>query len=237
MKSLPEGRLLLYATPPHECSYLHDSEAVTVFADPDHPKSPWLYSALARQGFRRSGTHLYRPQCPSCEACQSVRVAVGRFQPDRSQRRTIRRNADLQVRVLNQAFQQEHYDLYARYVVQRHPGGGMDDPTPAKYRDFLLAHWCDTWLVEFRLEQRLLAVSVCDRLPDGLSAVYTFFDCDHAERSLGSNAILWQVDAARREGLDWVYLGYWIESCQKMSYKARYAPQERYRAGAWHGTR
>lgn len=235
MNGVRSDRLLLYATPPHECSYLDNCEAVTVFADPEHPKSPWLYSALAKQGFRRSGAHLYRPQCPNCDACESVRIPVNEFQPDRSQRRTMRKNADLSVRVLNQSFHQEHYELYARYVVQRHPGGGMDEPTEEKYEDFLLAPWCDTWLVEFRLDEVLMAVAVCDRLPDGLSAVYTFFDCSHDCRSLGANAILWQIEAARREGLEWVYLGYWIESCQKMSYKARYLPQQRYRGGQWRG--
>jgi arginine-tRNA-protein transferase len=201
-------RLLLYATPPHDCSYIESSEAVTVFADPDYPKSPWLHGALSRQGFRRSGQHLYRPQCPACSECVSVRVPVRQFSPSRAQRRTRRRNDDLQVRMLDQRFRPEHYELYAHYVTARHPGGGMDDPTPEKYREFLLCAWSDTMLVEFRLADELLAVAVCDRLPDALSAVYTFFRCDHTERGLGVNAILWQIELAQREDLDWVYLGY-----------------------------
>lgn len=229
----PAERLLLYATPAHECSYLPRREAVTLFADPDHPKDPWLQGMLTRQGFRRSGVHLYRPRCPRCSACEAARVPVREFEPNRSQRRTQRQNRDLCVRVLPQGFVDEHYALYARYVTARHAGGGMDEPSPAKYRDFLLCPWADTRLVEFRHGQQLLAVAVSDRLPDALSAVYTFFDPDAAARGLGVHAVLWQIQAARDEGLDWLYLGYAIDGCRKMQYKACFQPQERLRGGRW----
>jgi len=229
----PSGRLLLYATPAHECSYLPGREAVTLFADPEHPKDPWLQLALTEQGFRRSGRHLYRPRCPGCEACEPVRVPVAEFAASRSQRRAWRRNADLEARVLEQAFHDEHYALYARYVTSRHPGGGMDDPTPERYEEFLLCPWADTQLVEFRRAGTLLAVAVSDRLPGALSAVYTFFEPAAAPRSLGVYAVLWQIEAARRAGLDWLYLGYAVEGCRKMEYKAVYQPQERLRNGHW----
>ena len=226
-------RLLLYATPPHECSYLQGPDAVTVFADPEHPKNGWLHTTLADQGFRRSGRHLYRPQCPSCRACISVRVPVGRFTASRSQRRIWQRNRDLTVSVVEQSFRDEHYALYASYVCRRHPGGGMDAPTAEKYREFLLCDWSDTVMIEFRLDGDLLAVAVCDRLAHGLSAVYTFFDLDHAQRGLGVFAVLWEIHYAREIGLDWLYLGYWIENCRKMRYKGGYLPQERFIDGRW----
>ena len=226
-------RLLLYATPVHECSYLPSREAITLFADPEFPKDAALQGMLTQQGFRRSGQHLYRPRCPGCCACESVRVPVDAFTPSRSQRRTWRRNDDLDVRSVRQSFRQEHYDLYARYVVERHPGGGMDDPTPAKYEDFLLCPWADTRLVEFRAGGRLVAVAVSDRLADALSAVYTFFDPDEQCRGLGVYAVLWQIEAARRNGLRWVYLGYAVDGCRKMAYKGLYRPQERLRHGRW----
>jgi arginine-tRNA-protein transferase len=229
----PSERLLLYATPVHECSYFDARQAVTLFANPEHPKDPWLQGLLTEQGFRRSGRHLYRPHCPSCNACEAVRVPVQRFAPSRSQRRTWRRNRDLEVRVCAQAFAEEHYDLYARYVTGRHPGGGMDDPTPEKYEDFLLCPWAETRLVEFRAGGELLAVAVSDRLPDALSAVYTFFDPEHHLRGLGVYAVLWQIEAARRAGLDWLYLGYAIDGCRKMDYKRLYRPQQRLHDGVW----
>jgi len=229
----PAERLLLYATPTHECSYLPGRDAVTLFADPEYPKDAHLQGLLTEQGFRRSGQHLYRPRCPGCCACESVRVPVARFEPNRSQRRAWRRNQDLTVTVRDQAFRQEHYELYARYVVERHPGGGMDDPTPARFKDFLLCPWTETRLVEFRDANRLLAVAVSDQLPNALSAVYTFFDPDEERRGLGVHAVLWQIDAARHAGLPWVYLGYAVSGCAKMSYKAVYRPQERLRGGRW----
>lgn len=229
----PAERLLLYATPAHECSYLPRREAVTLFADPDHPKDPWLQGMLTRQGFRRSGVHLYRPRCPRCTACEAARVPVREFAPSRSQRRTWRANRDLSVHTLPQAYVEEHYELYARYVTARHAGGGMDEPSPTKYRDFLLCPWADTRLVEFRDDGRLLAVAVSDRLPDALSAVYTFFDPDATARGLGVQAVLWQIQAARDAGLDWLYLGYAIDGCRKMQYKYGFQPQERLRDGRW----
>ncbi len=232
-RPLPARRLLLYATPAHECSYIPERQAVTLFADPDHPKDAWLQGVLTEQGFRRSGRHIYRPHCPECTACEPVRVNVRDFAPNRSQRRTWRRNRDLRARVREQAFVTEHYELYARYVTQRHPGGGMDDPTPEKYEDFVLCPWSETRLIEFRDGEQLLAVAVSDRLPSALSAVYTFFAPEHEGRSLGVYAVLWQIEAARRAGFDWLYLGYAIDGCRKMAYKQHYRPQERLRGGHW----
>ena len=226
-------RLLLYTTPAHECSYVDEREAVTLFADPDHPKDPALQGLLSEHGFRRSGQHLYRPRCPGCQACEAVRIPVAGFRPSRSQRRTWRRNRDLAVTVEPQRFDDEHYELYARYVTGRHPGGGMDDPTPDKYRDFLLCPWSDTRLVEFRLDGELLAVAVSDRLPQALSAVYTFYEPEIPERGLGTFAVLWQIEAALRAGLGWLYLGFAIDGCRKMDYKRRFRPQERLRDGRW----
>ena len=229
----PPNRLLLYATPAHECSYFDKRQAVTLFADPEHPKDAWLQGLLTEQGFRRSGRHLYRPRCPSCAACEAVRVPARRFRPSRSQRRTWRRNRDLRVEVRDQAFLEEHYALYVRYVTGRHPGGGMDDPTPAKYEDFLLCPWSETRLLEFRDGDELVAVAVSDRLPNALSAVYTFYAPELVSRGLGVYAVLWQIEAARRADLDWLYLGYAIDGCRKMDYKRLYRPQQRLRDGEW----
>lgn len=225
--------LRLYATPEHECSYLSDRIAVTLFADPQYTKDSWVQGALTEQGFRRSGPHLYRPHCPGCVACEAVRIAASRFKPSRSQRRTWQRNRDLHVSVREQSFEQEHYDLYVRYVTTRHAGGGMDEPSPHKYQEFLLCPWAETRLLEFRLADRLLAVAVSDKLPDALSAVYTFFDPNDSARSLGVYAVLWQIEAARRAALHWLYLGYAIDDCAKMSYKRDYRPQQRFIGGQW----
>lgn len=225
--------MAFYATPPHPCSYLEEREAVTLFADPKAQMTTELYTALAELGFRRSGDHVYRPRCPDCQACLPVRVDVAHFRPDRSQRRTQNKNHDLSVHIRPAEFDEEHYALYRRYISSRHADGSMDQDDPEMYIRFLASAWSETHFVEFRQQQRLLAVAVIDLLEDGLSAVYTFFEPDDEKRSLGTLAVLWQIEEARRRKIEWVYLGYLIEESPKMAYKARYRPLEAFEHGEW----
>ncbi|HEX9585752.1 MAG TPA: arginyltransferase [Gammaproteobacteria bacterium] len=229
----PSQRLLLFATPPHACGYLPSRAATTVFADPRVANSPGMYTVLSSHGFRRSGDHLYRPQCAECSACVPVRIPVRRFRPRRSQCRVWKRNADLEVVARDAAFDPSHFELYRDYMHARHRGGSMDNPGPEQYRGFLCSSWADSQFLEFRLGSRLAAVAVCDRLGNGLSAVYTFFDPGLSNRSLGAYAILWEIEQTRRLGLDWLYLGYWIEASSKMRYKSTYRPQQRLIDGRW----
>lgn len=223
----------LYLSPPHPCAYLPEREAVTQFIDPSQVLNTQLYSQLVDVGFRRSGEFVYRPRCGSCQSCRPARLPTGLFQPSRSQRRTWRRNQDLEVNFIPADFQEEHFALYRRYISNRHAGGDMDVTNPERYREFLLSTWSDTWCYEFRLGPRLVSVAVIDRLTQGLSAVYTFFDPEFSDRGLGTFAVLWEISAAQRMGLPWVYLGYWIQECSKMSYKNRFRPLEIYRNGFW----
>jgi leucyl-tRNA---protein transferase len=225
--------LHFYVTPPEPCPYLAGRQMMSVFADPRAEMDTALYGRLALMGFRRSGRHVYRHQCPGCHACVPVRVPVGAFEPNRSQRRVWRRNADLRVTPVSAALRDEHFELYRRYVNARHPGGGMDDPSPTDYWRFIDSGWADTALVEFRAGERLVCVAVCDRLPDGLSAVYTYFDPAESARSPGTLAVLWQIAEARRLRLPYVYLGYWIPGSPKMAYKASFRPVEGLRDGGW----
>ena len=233
IESEQSRRISFYATPDHDCAYLEGRRAVTLFADPYARLDTGIYNKLIQYGFRRSGRHIYRPACPSCSACVPVRLSAGRFRPNRSQRRCAARNADLTTHIRPAAFDPEHHALYLRYVGKRHAGGGMDVPEPEKYMEFLVADWCETRFVELRLDQRLVAVAVVDVLDTGLSAVYTFFDPDLPRRSLGTAAILEQLRLCRQWGLDWLYLGYWIESCEKMRYKTGFRPLQFFRDGSW----
>ena len=223
----------LYASPPHACAYIDEREAITQFIDPSQGMNSRLYSQLVEVGFRRSGEFVYRPRCSACQACRPARIPTGSFRPSRAQRRNWRRNQDLDVRSIPADFQDEHFALYRRYISARHAGGDMDVTNPERYREFLLSSWGDTWCYEFRLNTRLMAVAVIDRLTHGLSAVYTFFDPEYADRGLGTFAILWEISEAQRGGLPWLYLGYWIEECAKMSYKNHFHPLEIYREGLW----
>src|SRR5690606_22555658 len=171
-------------------------------------------------------SHLYRPQCALCQACISCRIPVDHFYPNRSQRRCWQRNQDLTISVVSNINTDEHYDLYADYIIRRHSDGDMFPPSQTQYEAFLTSEWGVTQYLEFRLKEKLIGVAVCDRLDDGLSAVYTFYDPDQIRRSLGVFAILAQIDKARALGLPHLYLGYWIKQCEKMRYKIQYRPLE-----------
>ncbi len=227
-------RIQLYLSPEHGCSYLAERTARTLFVDPSAHLTPHLYRNLLELGFRRSGDHVYRPECPGCGACIPVRIPVNEFTPRRNQRRCWRQNESItQVLGLNPVLDMEHFQLYQRYTGTRHPTGGMADADQQRYLDFLTTRWGDTRFFEFRQQERLMAVAVTDRVPDGLSAVSTFFDPDMASRSPGMFAILWQIAEARRQGLDWLYLGYWIRNCEKMNYKDQYRPMEAWDGRLW----
>ena len=228
------NRLALYLTPEHDCSYLPGRRSQTLFLDPYVQPQPSLLQQLLSHGFRRSGDHVYRPHCPDCRSCVAVRIPVADFKPRRSQRRCQRRNADgVQVRIKPPQLDADHYRLYLRYTGARHSDGGMADMDETRYLEFLTTRWCDTLFVEFRRGERLMAVAVTDRLPNALSAVYTFFDPRLSEFSPGAYSILWQIAEARRRGLEHLYLGYWIGESGKMSYKEQYRPLEAWDGSGW----
>lgn len=225
--------LLFYASPPHACSYLPGREAATLFADPQRPMTPALYSTLSDYGFRRSGDYVYRPRCGACQACQPCRIPVAQFTPDRSQRRIWKRNLDLTVQIMPPDTEGAYFELYRHYLSTRHTDGAMDSDDREQYRRFLTSSWSDTWFVLFRAAERIVAVAVVDLLGKGLSAVYTFYDPDEEKRSLGTMAVLWQIEQARRMGLPYVYLGFYIEESRKMAYKSRFHPLELFQGGKW----
>lgn len=225
--------LKLFATHPHACSYLDEREATTVFIDPDACIDKTLYSRLSALGFRRSGQHVYRPQCQQCKACIPLRIPVARFIPSRSQRRVLKRNQDLQLKVFDTGKSDQFYDLYARYIAARHRDGDMYPPSRHQYDGFLTSEWQITRFLAAYSGEHLVGVAVCDLLDEGLSAVYTFYDPALESRSLGTWFILQQLIWVAELDLPYLYLGYWIEECEKMSYKAKFAPQQRLIDGVW----
>ncbi|MEM8562507.1 MAG: arginyltransferase [Pseudomonadota bacterium] len=225
--------LKVYTTYPHSCSYLEDKEATTLFVDPRQPVDKLLYSNLSLLGFRRSGSHIYRPHCTNCEACIPARIPVTEFEPRRGQKRTWKRNQDLRVRRSDHLRDAEAFELYCRYIELRHYDGDMYPPDREQYESFLNDAWDCTHYYRFYDGPKLIALAVVDELQDGLSAIYTFFDPECDKRSLGAFAILWQIERTRALGLDYLYLGYWIKGCKKMAYKSDYRPLELYIKNKW----
>ena len=223
----------LFHSAEHVCGYFSDRIARDLLLDPRDPTLPQGYAAALALGFRRSGGHVYRPRCPGCNACVPVRLDVRAFHPDRSQRRCLRDNADIQTRLAPPLRTEENFALFRRYLEGRHADGPMADSDQEDFDEFVASGWSPTRFLELRHNGRLLGVAVTDVFPDALSAVYTFFDPEQHARGLGTLAILRQIEFARRGGRNHLYLGYWIAAHPKMEYKARFRPLQALVNGDW----
>ena len=225
--------LRIFHTGDHACGYWPERTARDLVLDPQDPRLLQFYPRALAWGFRRSGDLVYRPHCAGCRACVAVRIPVDDFVPSRSQRRCLASNADVAARVLPAERSDEHFALYQRYLSARHRAGGMDDHGTAEFDQFLVGSWSQGRFLELRARGRLLAVAVTDLVEDALSAVYTFYDPDEAARGLGTLSLLEQVEWARRDGRRHLYLGYWIAGHDKMDYKRRFRPLERFDGRGW----
>ncbi len=225
----------LAASPPHRCPYLPERVASERGFRAEHLPGE-LYHDLMDRGFRRSGDVFYAPACPTCRACVPLRVPVATFVPSRSQRRTLRRNRDVEVTVDRPRFDTGKWDLYRRYLAHQHPRAADDPAPPPNVDDFrasLYAEVVDTYEVCYHLAGRLIAASVLDVCSRSVSAVYHYYDPEHAPRRLGVFSALAEIDWARRHGIPHYYLGYWIADADTMRYKADYRPHEVLREGRW----
>jgi arginine-tRNA-protein transferase len=232
-----------YLTAPSPCPYLPGQEERKVFTHLVGERAPELNNLLTHGGFRRSQSIAYRPACETCRACISVRVLVEEFRPSRTMRRVAELNSDLIGEFRAAMPTSEQYSIFRGYLDARHHDGGMADMTVLDYAMMIEDSHVETHMIEYRRRQPdtaitgrggdLLAVSLTDVLVDGLSMVYSFYEPDEASRSLGTYMILDHIARARRMGLAYVYLGYWVRGSRKMDYKGRFLPQERLFSDGW----
>jgi leucyl-tRNA---protein transferase len=224
-----------YLTAPSPCPYLPGRQERKVFTHLVGDKAADLNDLLTHGGFRRSQSIAYRPACDQCRACVSVRVIANEFRPSRNFRKVMARNADIVGEQRSAVPTSEQYSIFRAYLDQRHRHGGMADMTVLDYAMMVEDSHVTTKMIEYRLAGSgdLLAVGLTDVLGDGLSMVYSFYEPDAAERSLGTLMILDHISRARRMGLSYVYLGYWVRGSRKMDYKGRFLPQERLMAEGW----
>ncbi|MGA6932156.1 MAG: arginyltransferase, partial [Pseudolabrys sp.] len=216
-----------YLTAPSPCPYLEGQEERKVFTHLVGDRSGELNDLLTHGGFRRSQSIAYRPACEGCRACVSVRVVAADFAPSRNMRRIAERNSDIVGEMRIPAPTSEQYSVFRAYLDARHRDGGMADMTVLDYAMMIEDSHVDTRLVEYRrrgpdtgINRRgvgqMVAVALTDVLSDGLSMVYSFFEPDEADRSLGTFMILDHIERANRMGLPYVYLGYWVAGSRKM---------------------
>lgn len=233
-----------YLTAPSPCPYLPGREERKVFTHLVGDKADGLNDLLTHGGFRRSQSIAYRPACEGCRACVSVRVIAEDFRPTRGMRRIANHNADIISEMRHAVPTSEQYSIFRGYLDARHRDGGMADMTVLDFAMMVEDSHVETRTVEYRKRGpdsrllgrgtgALLAVALTDVLNDGLSMVYSFFDPDEASRSLGTFMILDHIERARRMGLAYVYLGYWVPGSRKMDYKSRFLPQERLMPRGW----
>ena len=231
-----------FVTSPSPCPYLPGKSERKVFTELKGPHADTLNDALGRIGFRRSQNVAYRPSCLDCSACVSVRVVAGEFRPSGTQRRTMKANADLVVTECRSWSTAEQYDLLRRYLSARHPGGGMMAMDDVDFADMVEHTPVTTGILEYREPSpdgvrpgRLVGACLTDRQGDGLSMIYSFYDPDlEARPGLGNFIILDHIARAAEAGLDYVYLGYWVQGSARMQYKVRYRPLERLSRAGWH---
>ncbi|RMD49731.1 MAG: arginyltransferase [Alphaproteobacteria bacterium] len=227
-----------YVTAPQPCPYLEGRIERKLFTALYGEHAELLNNTLSKQGFRRSQNVLYRPSCADCAACYSARIRVADFRPSRSQRRILKRNADLERETTAPWATEEQYAVFRRYLDSRHAEGGMADMDIFEFAAMIEETPVTTRVVEYwRADpdggRELAAACLTDVLDDGLSMVYSFFEPERARLSTGAFIILDHIRMAREMGLPYVYLGYWVPGSPKMGYKARYRPLEIYRDGAW----
>ncbi|GGD11459.1 arginyltransferase [Pyruvatibacter mobilis] len=235
-----------YLTAETPCPYLEGKMERKVFTHLLDADADAINSMLTTAGFRRSQTIAYKPACDGCSACVSVRIPVDAFELTTSYRRILRKNRDL-VRIPREPMATEpQYELLHKYLNQRHANGGMSDMDDDDFAAMVEETTVSTLMFEYWTKpdpdddaaeplgrDRLIATALTDVIDDGLSMVYSFFDPQEHARSLGTYMILDHVAKARELGLPYVYLGYWIEGCRKMSYKARYRPLEALTMEGW----
>ena len=238
-------KLQFYVTTPYKCGYLPNKLAQSLIAAPHHLVDTNIYSGLIQQGFRRSGKFAYRPYCENCKACIAIRLILDNFAPSRSQKRAYKQHANLTARILPLGYQQQHFELYTSYQALRHADEELSQQAEAhrtaeiqteadQYRQFLCKSNVESLMIEFSdADGAVKIVSVIDVVSDGISAVYTFYDALVAKASFGTYSIMWLAEWTQMLGLPFLYLGYWIEASQKMSYKQHFKPQQKLIEGEW----
>jgi arginine-tRNA-protein transferase len=215
-----------------QCGYLPErEERLLVYID-EMPMSESIYTALQAQGFRRSESFVYRPHCQNCSACQSIRIPVHNFVPSKSQKRVLNKATPFSIKFSNKE-KNSYYALFERYINEKHKNGVMYPADKSQLKSFTQCEWVEKVFIELYDEDKLIAVAICDVTLDSLSAVYTFYDPNYMTYSIGTLMILQQINLTKSIEKTWLYLGYYIQDCDKMNYKNKFTPYQIRKDDQW----
>jgi leucyl-tRNA---protein transferase len=226
---LPVRNEGITVTGKHACGYLEGKLATfrAFDAGGSGAVSGEVFQRLLDAGFRRSGPVIYQPMCAGCRECVPTRVPVEEFKATKSQRRVMRKNKDLMVRVARPEATREKWELYDRYQREWHRKKASESDDVSGFVTFLYRSPIESLEFEYRDKWgRLLGVGLTDVCPQSLSSVYFFFDPREAWRSLGTFSALYEIQWAQQMKMKYWYVGYWIKNCESMSYKSRFGPAE-----------
>lgn len=227
------SKVTVGVTQSFDCNYLQEQKEQLLVICDERCHYDWVYEQLMAKGFRRSGNEIYRPHCPSCISCESIRLSGKCFIPSRSQKRVQKRNDKMFTTTLSTNTDSQCYPLYQKYINLRHSEGTMFPASVEQYEGFLFCDWLQTQFLHLWHGEKLIGVAVTDVLPNSMSAIYTFFDPDYEKYSLGTYFIIKQLELCVSLHKDYLYLGYQIDECQKMNYKTKYRPYQRLIRSQW----
>jgi leucyl-tRNA---protein transferase len=220
--------LFSFTTPPHICSYLPEQVArlqyevvASISADE--------YQRRLHEGWRHFGHSLFRPRCLNCTACQSIRVPVEQFRPNRSQKRALQANRDVIISIGTPSVSDEKLNLYDRFHDFQSGDKGWPEHLPkeeSSYQESFVDNPVPTQEWRYTLDGRLIGVGYVDWLPQALSAIYFYYDPDERNRSLGTFNVLSVLAEAKRCGIPHLYLGYYVAGCRSLEYKANFLPNQ-----------
>ncbi len=228
--------LNFYKTPKTKCPYLPQKKEELIFTHLNSLHPDLTHDLMAKSGFRRSHGILYKPNCENCSECIPIRINAKKFVLSKNFKRIINKNNDLNSSEVDLLGTPEHFDLFNKYQRKRHSSGNMSLMLFEDYKSMIEDSPVDTVLFEYRKKNnnQLYAVALTDKLLDGYSMVYTFFDPDEKRRSLGTYLVIDHINKTNKNSFSYLYLGYFIKDCEKMAYKKKFKPSEFLENKEWH---
>jgi|AGBJ01.1.fsa_nt_gi arginine-tRNA-protein transferase len=217
-----------YSKDEHACAYIPGRTTRMNYKKVEMVSKTFA-TAVIQRGWRRYGKNFVYPVCFGCTECKSMRIDVANFKYSKSQRKAINRNEETKIAIQEPSISQEHLDLYNKYHAYKakRDGWNHQDITMQEYYENFVdgAHDFGKELLYY-IDDKLVAVDLIDILDDGISSVYCYYDPNYPRNSLGTYSLLYEIKLAEMLGLDWVYLGYWVEGCKAFEYKENFQPME-----------